>query len=404
MYDFANSIVWIVFFLYFSQWLTIERGVSDFWYNFIFTASSILLVLTAPVAASIADKKKLKMPGLRITTVLSFVFFFLTGVIASFYPSHTILAWIFATLAMYLYLFCFTYYHPLLSDVAPLEKQGLASGWGIFGNEAGQIFALLLSIPLATGAIVLFHSSLRAQTLIPSAILFILFSLPMLLFFKEKSVEQNVDISLKGEYKGIIKSVVEMFRLPGLGRFFLAYFFFNDAIITSSNNFAIYLDRVFKVSDTAKSLVLVLIIVIGAISAPISGWISDKVGWKKTLVWLLIGWAIIFPLLAITSNFYVFVIIVGIMGFWWGAIWSVTRAIVMALTPEAERNQSFTFYTLMERFSTLVGPVSWSLVVIFVSKTNGLNYRVAIASMTIFILIGLYIARKLPDGRVEANT
>jgi len=400
MYDFANSIIWIIFFLYFSQWLTIERGVSDFWYNFIFTASSILLLLTAPVAASIADKRKIKLPGLRITTVLSFVFFFLTGVIAAFYPSHYVLAWIFATLAMYLYLFCFTYYHPLLSDVAPPEKRGLASGWGIFGNELGQISALLVSIPLATGAIVLFNTSLRAQTLIPAAILFLLFSLPMLVFFKEKSVKQEVEINIKSEYKGIIRSTLEMFKLPGLGRFFLAYFFFNDAIITASNNFAIYLERVFGVSDTTKSLVLVGIILVGAIGAPISGWISDRIGWKKTLMWLLVGFAVIFPALAVISNFYIFLAVVIAMGLWWGGIWSVTRAIVIDLTPEYDLNQSFTFYTLMERFSTLVGPLSWGIIVAFASQTNGLNYRIAIASMTVFILVGLYIARKLPDKKV----
>lgn len=399
MYDFANSIVWIVFFLYFSQWLIIEQGVSDFWYNFIFTTSSLLLILTAPVAASIADKKGLKLPGLRITTVLSFIFFFMTGVIAAFYPNHYILAWIFATLAMYLYLFCFTYYHPLLQDIAVPEKQGLASGWGILGNEAGQIFALLLSIPLATGAIVLFNASHRAQILIPAAILFLLFSLPTLIFFKEKSLKREIDINIKNEYKGITKSTIEMFKVPGLGRFFLAYFFFNDAIITASNNFAIYLGKVFKVTDTTKSLLLVSIIVMGAIGAPISGWISDKIGWKKTLVWILSGFLVIFPVLAIINNFYIFVAAVIVMGLWWGAIWSVTRAIVIQLTPKEKLNQSFTFYTLMERFSTLIGPISWGLIIAFISKNNINNYRIAMGSMAVFVFIGLYIARKLPDNR-----
>ena len=37
LYDFANSIVAIVFFLYFSQWLVVDKGVPDFWYNMIFT-------------------------------------------------------------------------------------------------------------------------------------------------------------------------------------------------------------------------------------------------------------------------------------------------------------------------------------------------------------------------------
>jgi MFS-type transporter involved in bile tolerance (Atg22 family) len=87
------------------------------------------------------------------------------------------------------------------------------------------------------------------------------------------------------------------------------------------------------------------------------------------------------------------------MGLWWGGIWSVTRAIVLDLTPEHDLNQSFTFYTLMERFSTLIGPISWGLIVMFVTQTNALNYKIAIASMTVFILIGLYIARKLPNKK-----
>ena len=221
----------------------------------------------------------------------------------------------------------------------------------------------------------------------------------MLIFFKEKNTKLEVKANLKSEYKSIVKSTVEMFKLPGLGRFFLAYFFFNDAIITASNNFAIYLERVFQVNDTTKSLVLVGIIFVGAIGAPISGWISDKYGWKRTLMWLLIGFAVIFPLLSVLSNFYIFLAVVIIMGLWWGGIWSVTRAIVLDLTPERDLNQAFTFYTLMERFSTLIGPISWGLIVAFVTQTNSLNYKIAIASMTVFILIGLYIARKLPDKK-----
>ena len=45
----------------------------------------------------------------------------------------------------------------------------------------------------------------------------------------------------------------------------------------------------------------------------------------------------------------------------------------------------------MERFSTLVGPISWGIIVAFLPTVNGVNYRIAIASMTVFILLGLYI-------------
>src|SRR3990167_4616893 len=302
MYDFANSIVLIVFFLYYSQWLVVEKGVSDFWFNITFVGSSILFLLTAPVVGGITDKLKVRLTGLRVTTFFSVVFFGLTGYIAVFYPDHYLWSVVTFTLATYFYLFCFNFYNPMLEEVAEPEQRGFASGWGQLGNGLGQIFGLLVTLPLATGTIILVGESQRAQALLPAAFLFLLFALPLLLFFEEKQKRQAVKINIVSEYKNVLRSARELVKAPGLGRFFLAYFFFNDAIITASNNFPIYLDRVFQINDKTKSLLLAGIIVVGAIGAPISGWISDKIGWKKTLIFLLLGWAIIFPVLASITN------------------------------------------------------------------------------------------------------
>ena len=78
LYDFANSIVSIVFFLYFSQWLVVDKGVSDLWYNMIFTIGSAILLLTAPVLGSIADKTGRQLFYLNTTTVLVFILYLLT--------------------------------------------------------------------------------------------------------------------------------------------------------------------------------------------------------------------------------------------------------------------------------------------------------------------------------------
>ena len=48
LYDFANSLVSIVFFLYFAQWIVIDRGISDLHFNLTFTISALLLLFTAP--------------------------------------------------------------------------------------------------------------------------------------------------------------------------------------------------------------------------------------------------------------------------------------------------------------------------------------------------------------------
>ena len=397
LYDFANSVVMIVFFLYYSQWLVVDRGVPDFWFNMTFVGSSLLFLLTVPVAAAVVDKIKTQMPGLRITTILAAVFYSLTGFIALQFPEYYIWSIITYSFATYFYLFSFTFYNPLLNEIAPPERHGIASGWGMFGDWAGQMAGLLVTLPLATGAIIFWGAPGRASTLIPATLLFFICALPMLIFFKENAVRVSLPINLKEEYKKVFGSLKKLCRLPGVGLFFLAYFFFNDAVTTAGNNFPIYTEKLFGVPDELKSYLLMGIIVTSAIGAPLSGYLADKFGFKKVLLYILAGWVVVMPLLALAKNFSLFVVICMFMGLFYGAIWTVTRAYLVRLTPPEMLNRSFTYYTLMERFATFIGPISWGLIVMYLPKAGAFNYRFAAAAMTVFVIIGLILARRLPE-------
>ena len=74
LYDFANSILMITFFMYFSQWLVIERGVTDLWFNLLFVFSTILLLIAAPPLAAWADGCGKMLPFLRWSTVATGTF------------------------------------------------------------------------------------------------------------------------------------------------------------------------------------------------------------------------------------------------------------------------------------------------------------------------------------------
>lgn len=109
LYDFANSIVSIVFFLYFSQWLVIDKGVADFWYNIIFMIGSALLLVTAPVLASIADKTGQRQNYFNKITILSFLGFLGASLVILFFSQKVFLAALFFLLANYLYQFSFEF-------------------------------------------------------------------------------------------------------------------------------------------------------------------------------------------------------------------------------------------------------------------------------------------------------
>ncbi|HLB51059.1 MAG TPA: MFS transporter [Patescibacteria group bacterium] len=396
LYDFANSIVSIVFFLYFSQWLVVDKGVSDFWYNMIFTIGSVLFLLTAPILGSIADKTGRQQKYFSKITVLTFICFLGATFTTLFFSHKVFLAALFFLLANYLYQFSFVFYNAFLHHIAPPEKWGRISGIGQAGNWFGQIVGLLITLPLASGAIYLIGEAGRAQTFLPSVVLFFIFALPMLLFFKlpkQKTINSKID--LKEEYKNQWNQFKALIKDPNMKLFLIAYFFFNDAIITASNNFPIFLQNVFAVPDNTKSMILVGILVTSVIGALCSGWITDKIGLKKTLTIVIGSWVVFFPILGTVQNFSLFVWCTIFMGFLFGSIWTVTRAAMTALTPVEKLNYGFSFYTLAERVSTFLGPLAWGLITSLLVNLGSTRYRLAAISMAIFVAIGLYFVRKV---------
>lgn len=401
LYDFANSIFVIVFFLYFSQWLVIDKGVSDFWFNMIFTIVSIMFLFTAPILGSMADKNGRQQNYLNWITVLCFLCLLAVSFITLFLSNQVFLAILFFLLANYLYQFSFVFYNALLHYIAPREKWGRISGVGQAGNWLGQVVGLLITLPLASGAVYFVGAAGRAQTFLPATIIFFVLSLPMLLFFKLPKQEKVIDkVSIKEEYKNYWKQFKELIKSPNMGLFLLAYFFFNDAIITVQNNFPIYMQRVFNIPDKTKAILMISILVTSAIGALFSGWVSDKIGLKKSLMLVLGSWAVLFPLLGLVSNFYIFLALCILMGFFFGATWAITRATMTALCPKEKLNFGFSFYTLAERFSTLIGPLAWGLITSLFLGFGSTRYRIAVIVMAVFVIIGIFILRKVEIKKV----
>ena len=407
LYDFANSIVVIAFALYFSQWLVVEHKVADIWYNLTFVGASILLLLTAPVLARIADKKQSNMSYLRLMTLLMFISTLGASLLAIFdgnVSKFVILATICFLFSNYFYQFCLIFYNTLLNQLAPIKKQGLISGIGYAGNWLGQFAGVLIALPFAVGTLYWFGHSGRAQTLLPATLLFFALALPMLFLFKETIPPIKIKISLRDEYKNFIQSFIKILKIPGVGRFLLGFFFFNDAVITLETNFAIYLERVFNVNDQLKSLFLLSVLVGTTLGALLGGIIADKIGLKKSLKIVLAMTAVTVFLTGIANSFILFLIFSVGFGFFYGASLVITRTVLNYLAPTQEINHIYSYYSLIERFATFVGPVAWGLTILLLSKYEIISYKVAWLIMTIFIIFGVIIIRKIPSDRSLSKT
>ena len=383
LYDFANSFVFINFLLYFSQWMVVDGGLSDFWYNAIFAITSILLFLSAPTLASFTDKYGGRKYLLNFATIGTFLGYGLATAFAYLGTQYIFIIAICFLLGQYFYQLSFVFYNTLIEDVADKEHRARASGIGQFSNSLGQVAGLLIALPL---------SATRLQPLFPSLILFILLSLPMMIYFVDSKPKENVlniKILKEGE-KEYFKKMKIFFSISIAVPMLVSFFFFNDAVITISNNYPIYMERVFGVSDNIKNYLLLAVLLMSAIGGIISGWVADKIGALKTLKFILIGWIILIPLIATSKSLISLSIFSSLVGLLIGSVWTVTRAYLSEILQKEELGYGFSFYTLAERFATLFGPLTWGGI-IAVLGTQHTSYRTAMLSMVVFVLIGLII-------------
>ncbi len=382
LYDFANSIVFINFILYFGQWITINGGLSDFGYNALFAITTILLLFTAPSLAALTDKFGGRKFFLNISTVGTFVSYGLAACFAHWNIANVYWIAFLFLLGQYFYQLAFIFYNPLIDQISDKEHRGRVSGIGIFSNALGQVVGLLITLPLS-------HS--RTLPLLPAVIVSFAFCLPMMIYFKEKMIRQKPSFTqVKVETRAYVKRMIAFFAASVVTPMLVAFFFFNDALVTLSNNYPIYMERVFGVSDTTKSILLMAVLVMSGVGGLAAGWIGDRIGNMRTLKYILVGWIIALPLIAIAPNIPSFTVITVAVGLLLGSVWTVTRAYLSNTLPKDQMGYGFSFYTLAERFATLIGPLAWGAT-IWILGTEGFAYRVGMIVMAVFVVIGLII-------------
>lgn len=401
LYDFANSFAIVVFGIYFSQWLVIDHHASDLKYNLIFVFSSFLLLITAPILGVIVDKGRTKLPALRIVTAYSFVSLLFLSLLAQVAPPTTVvldLVLALAVIAQYFFQLSYVFYNPLLKELGDTTEQAQISGVGEAAAGLGQLAGLLVTLPFATGVIYLIGHHDESQVFLPTALFFLCLALPMVLFFKEKSQPSKapVKVDVLEEWHNIYQHFLDLRKHPGVLRFLLAFFFFNDAILTAGHNFPIYVQRIFHVDEQMKVILIGAIVIASAVGALTAGWLAKYVGEKKLMLAILACWAVFLPVTALQQELPEFIVCMSVVGLLLGSSAAIARAVMAYLSPPEEATHIFSYYAMTSRLASFLGPVSWGLITYSLRHYGLVRYQVALAAMTVFVIIGFLLVRGVP--------
>lgn len=292
------------------------------------------------------------------------------------------------------------FYDAFLPGITTKSSYGRVSGYGFAMGYLGALAILvlvLMMLPPAEDPQYLFRVRL---SFVAAAIFFALFSIPLFLFVDEPRSPGSRPASLirTGFQKasGTFRALFLERRHPSVSRFLVAFFIYNDGILTVIAFAAIFAETTLRMSDTDIIAFFALIQTSAVLGSIVFGIITDKIGPKKTITITLIIWigiAVGAYFVTSVSWFYAVAFIAGIAI---GSSQSASRSLMAHLTPPGHEAEYFGFYDgLCGKASAVIGPLIYGVIADLAGE------RLAALCIGLFFLAGVWILQGVqePDRR-----
>ncbi len=422
LYDFSNTIFSISILSYFFPlWLGDELGAGADTVNYLVALSALLVVLTAPVLGSVADLRQRRLPYLVVLTVLAVL---LTAGLDLSGGMLVVAAALFVA-ADLCYQSALVFYNALLPVVSIGRGAGRISGYGTAAGYAGTILALVVltffvseqtllgatfggpeaarSLLGPLGGWISTSGELNSNAFVPTAVLYLLFSLPAFLFVPDRAIREPQPVRLTTVYKSLFTTVGNMRAYAGLGTFMLSTILYMDAANTAIANMALYGRQVFAMEQAQIQSLLLFSAVFAGVGSVGFGFASDRLGPKKTLVTVLVLWLFSIALSALAVAPWMLLLAGPLVGMALGGTWTVSRTMLLALSPPERVGEFFGVYALAGKLSAVAGPALTALILSGLEGYGTVSYRVAIGSLALILAVALFLLLRVPDARYEES-
>jgi UMF1 family MFS transporter len=444
LYDFANTIFSMnVATLYFSVWLIADLQASSTAYAVGNGIASLLVVLSVPVLGAISDATRRRKPWVVGFTIASCIACALIGVLGqktlplsgaemvngtplplAWHPTLGTFGWVIAAfvIANYTYQAAQPFYNAMMPDLAPPEEQGRLSGIGTAVGYVGTIVGLILVFPFFSGAIPLLgalpgtvigflrtavpftsHAG-RVSTFVPTAILFLVFSLPLFLFCHDHSPRRDpAPLKLRAAFADVVHTLRDARAHPGALTFLFASFLYQDAIGTIVSFMAIYAVKAMgfaRGSEITLFLVLTIPAIFGSYAA---GRLVDRFGARRTLIWTIVAWILLLIAMISVPTQNAFWGVGLLIGLIFGSVPTAERPLLLSLVPSEEAGRFFSLMLLSSRAAAVAGPFIWGLTVdgLEPGQGTGLAYRAAVLTVVVMFALSLVLLARVPERHAQ---
>jgi UMF1 family MFS transporter len=386
LFDFGNSsyaviIVAFVFAVYFKKTVAGGEGIADFYWALAINISMIISAVLNPVCGAISDltfSKKKFLLAFTLLCVVSTALMYFTGEGTVLYA---LLLFILSNIGFQTGL---TFYDAFMSDVAEPEDYNRVSSLGYAVGYVGSLVSVLLVFPLKDNPNLLF---------VVCALFFLLFSLPFFFFLKEKRSEtKRVKNLFAYGFSKVGNTLRHINEYSVLRNFLLAFFFYIDAVNTIIFFAGNYASTTLNFDVTELAIFFLIVQFTAMLGSLIFSYVGDKLGILRSIFVNIVMWIILTLAVFFTEDKTSFYVIGGFAGTFLGSIQSLSRTLMTTLTPLEFKAEFFGFYALLDKTSTLLGPLTFG----FVSWVSG-SQKLAVLSLGLFFIVGMLLLSKVKE-------
>ncbi len=393
LYDFSDTIFSAsILTFYFPVWVTQDSGGSDALFAAALSGSMLLVVVTAPLFGTISDRMNRRVPLLAVSVVSCAV---CTALIGLFGGLPVGIALFIA--ANFLYQTGLIYYNSLIMNVSSEKNRGIISGIGIGAGYIGLIVAFLTFAPLV-------DQRGNQAAFAPTAGLYVLFALPLLLIVKDGGVRRSINMRLiKESYLQLYTTFQRARHHANFFRFLVSRFMYMEGINTVTSFLVIYVIEVGDFQESDARMMIILAVLIATVSSWVTGFLVSKVGSKQVLTVALIGWIVLMIAASVANANWMFWAIAGTMGLFWAAPQISDRVLLTRLAPQSQVGEFFGLFQMSGRLSAVVGPALWGLTTWGLASLGDARFRIAVVIVTLFLVVGLFVLWRVKDQREESD-
>jgi UMF1 family MFS transporter len=366
LYDWANSayatVVMAGFFpVFFKQYWAAGLSVNEstFALGAANSLGSVLIALCAPVLGAIADRA-----GARIRLLL---FFTVIGAAATAALYLVTQGDYVAALALYViatlgFMGGNLFYDALIVEVAPEDRYDRVSAWGYALGYlgGGLLFAVLVAMAVypqrfgfADGAQVV------RLSFIVTAVWWLVFSLPVLLFVQEKKAAAPATLAatIRGGFGQFLATLRHLRQMRVIMLFLVAYWLYIDGVDTIIR---MAVDYGLALGFNSNDLITALLITqfIGFPAAVVFGRLGERLGTKGAIyiaIAVYMGVTVWAAFIDSVLEFYQIAVVIGLVQ---GGIQSLSRSLYARLIPPDKTAEFFGFYNMLGKFATVIGPIA----------------------------------------------